>query len=128
MLLEKSGGTEVFARTINEKFAKTKKQGQILTWLGGIFIWFSDSTNPVLVGPVFRPVTDKLKISREKLAYIVDSTTAAVPTLFPISAWGAYIITVITNSYKDLGYTGDPFSDFVSGIPFQYYTIGAILK
>ena len=127
LLLERGGGAEVFARTINQKLAKTKKHGQILAWLGGIAIWFSDSTNPVLIGPVFRPITDKLKISREKLAYIVDSTTSPVPTLFPISAWGAYIISIITKYYQESGYAGNPYNDFVSGIPFQYYTIGAVL-
>ena len=74
-----------------------------------------------------RPITDKAKVSREKLAYIVDSTTAAVPTLFPISAWGAYIIGLIATFYTSTGYTGNPQTDFVAGIPYQYYTIGSIL-
>ena len=99
----------------------------MLTWLGGVFVWFSDSTNPVLVGPICRSFTDKVKVSREKLAYIVDSTTAAVPTLFPISAWGAYIIGLIATFYTSTGYTGNPQTDFVAGIPYQYYTIGSIL-
>lgn len=127
LLLERGGGAQAFADKLNKSVAKTRKSGQILTWLGGLAIWFSDSTNPVLVGPVFRQITDKLKISREKLAYIVDTTTAAVPTLFPISAWGAYIISIITAYYHEVGYNGNPMTDFVSGIPFQYYTIGCIL-
>ena len=81
----------------------------------------------MLVGPICRSFTDKVKVSREKLAYIVDSTTAAVPTLFPISAWGAYIIGLIATFYTSTGYTGNPQTDFVAGIPYQYYTIGSIL-
>ena len=57
----------------------------------------------------------------------MDSTTAAVPTLFPISAWGAYIIGLIATFYTSTGYTGNPQTDFVAGIPYQYYTIGSIL-
>lgn len=126
LLLEKSGGAQAFATAVNRGVGKTRRGSQIIAWLGGIFIWFSDSTNPVLVGPVCRGITDKARVSREKLAYIVDSTTAAVPTLFPISAWGAYIIGLIATFYADYNYGGNPQSDFVSGIPYQFYTIGSV--
>lgn len=127
LLLERSGGAQAFANRVNKGVGKTRRGAQLITWLGGIFIWFSDSTNPVLVGPVCRGITDKVKVSREKLAYIVDSTTAAVPTLFPLSAWGAYIIGLISAFYADYNYNGNPQMDFISGIPYQFYTIGSIL-
>ena len=127
LLLEKNGGAQAFANAVSRGAGKTRRGAQVLTWLGGVFVWFSDSTNPVLVGPICRSFTDKVKVSREKLAYIVDSTTAAVPTLFPISAWGAYIIGLIATFYTSTGYTGNPQTDFVAGIPYQYYTIGSIL-
>ena len=127
LLLEKSGGAKAFADRVHKGIGKTRRGAQILTWFGGMFIWFSDSTNPVLLGPICRTITDKVKVSREKLAYMVDSTTAAVPTLFPVSAWGAYIIGLIATFYTDYGYDGDPQSDFISGIPYQYYTIGCVL-
>ena len=73
----------------------------------------------MLIGPIFRNITDKLRISREKLAYIVDSTTAAVPTLFTLSAWGAYIIGIIETSYQELSYNGNPTSDFLAGVPLS---------
>ena len=127
LLLEKSGGAKAFADRVHKGIGKTRRGAQILTWFGGMFIWFSDSTNPVLLGRICRTITDKVKVSREKLAYMVDSTTAAVPTLFPVSAWGAYIIGLIATFYTDYGYDGDPQSDFISGIPYQYYTIGCVL-
>ena len=127
LLLEKNGGAQAFANAVSHGAGKTRRGAQVLTWLGGVFVWFSDSTNPVLVGPICRSFTDKVKVSREKLAYIVDSTTAAVPTLFPISAWGAYIIGLIATFYTSTGYNGNPQVDFASGIPYQYYTIGSIL-
>ena len=127
LLLEKNGGAQAFANAVSRGAGKTRRGAQVLTWLGGVFVWFSDSTNPVLVGPICRSFTDKVKVSREKLAYIVDSTTAAVPTLFPISAWGAYIIGLIATFYTSTGYNGNPQVDFASGIPYQYYTIGSIL-
>jgi Na+/H+ antiporter NhaC len=81
----------------------------------------------VLVGPIFRPITDRLLISREKLSYIVDSTTAAVPVLLPFTAWGAYVISIIEKEYERLSYTGNPVVDFVAGVPYQYYSIGCLL-
>lgn len=83
LLLEKNGGAQAFANAVSRGAGKTRRGAQVLTWLGGVFVWFSDSTNPVLVGPICRSFTDKVKVSREKLAYIVDSTTAASPLCSP---------------------------------------------
>lgn len=127
LLLEKNGGAQAFANAIHNSIGKTARGSQLFAWAAGLFIWFSDSTNPVLVGPVCRGITDKAQVSREKLAYIVDSTTSAVPTLFPISAWGAYIIGLIASFYAESNFSGNPQSDFISAIPFQFYTIGSIL-
>ena len=126
-MLEKGGGAKAFSEALTKNVIKTRRGGQLATWVGGIAIWFSDSTNPVLIGPIFRTITDKLRISREKLAYIVDSTTAAVPTLCHLSAWGAYILGLIATYYAEVGYNGNPTHDFLSGVPYQYYTIGSIL-
>lgn len=126
LMLERGGGANAFAEILTTK-VKTRKQGRILSWLGGVAVFFSDSTNPVLVGPIFRPITDHLKISREKLAYTVDSTSATIPALLPFTAWGAYVIGIVNTQFKELGYDGNPYTAFVQGIPYQYYTIGAIL-
>ncbi|MBQ2160206.1 MAG: hypothetical protein II444_00045 [Firmicutes bacterium] len=128
LMLEFSGGAEAFAQKVNNGLGKTRRGSQLITGAAGVFVWFSDSTNPVLVGPICRSFTDKAKVSREKLAYIVDSTTAAVPCLFPISAWGAYIIGLMSTFYTDNPqYNGNAQASFMAAIPFQYYTIGSII-
>lgn len=76
-LMEKSGGAQAFSRSVY-KYVNTSLKAQLCAWLGGILIFFSDLGTPLLVGPVFRPLFDKLKISREKLAWILDSTTSPI--------------------------------------------------
>jgi tetracycline resistance efflux pump len=124
-MIEKGGGAHAFAQALSTK-VKTRKQGQLITWLGGLSVFFSDSSNPVIVGPIFRPITDSLKISREKLAYIVDSTSAAVPALLPITAWGAFLVGLIATQYKEAGITEEPFYAFVYSMPYMFYMIGCI--
>ena len=124
---QKSGAIEAVANKLNEKLHITPRIAQIMGAALGVLVFFSDYFSPLFVGNVMRPITDKAKVSREKLAYIVDSTTAAVPTLFTISAWGAYIIGLIATFYTSTGYNGNPQVDFAAGIPYQYYTIGSIL-
>jgi Na+/H+ antiporter NhaC len=124
-MLERGGGAHAFGQILRDKI-KTRKQGQIITALGGVGIFFSDSTNPVVVGPIFRPITDFLKISREKLAYIVDSTSASMPLLFPFTAWGAYVMGIIANQFQQIGYQDNPLVVFTKSIPFQYYTIAVV--
>ena len=93
ILLEKGGGAVAFGKTM-EKHVHTKKQAQFSSWLGGLLIFFSDSSNSVLLGPIFKPITDRLKVSREKLAYICDSTASSMPLLLPITGWGAFVMGI----------------------------------
>lgn len=77
-LVEKSGGAQAFGKSVY-RIVNTKLKAQLCAWLGGILIFFSDLGTPLLVGPVFRPLFDKLKISRQKLAWILDAiATGAV--------------------------------------------------
>lgn len=125
-MLERGGGAHAFAQALSGKIT-TRKQGSVITWLGGLAVFFSDSSNPVIVGPIFRPITDSLRISREKLAYIVDSTSAAVPALLPITAWGAFLIGLIAVQFEAANYQVEPFTAFVRSMPFMFYLIGSIL-
>ena len=86
-LVEKSGGARAFARAISNKLTKPVS-AQLACWLGGLAIYFSDSGNSLILGPIFRPVFDKLKVSRAKLSYILDSTSSPVCILIPITGWG----------------------------------------
>lgn len=101
-LLETGGGAKVFAETLASKVSG-RKGAQVLTAVGGTAIFFSDSTNPVLIGPVFKPLTDKLQVSREKLAYIVDSTSATMPSMFFFTSWGAYILGILSTEIAAVG-------------------------
>ena len=93
-LFQKSGAIKAFQEFVASKNLE-RRGAQVLSWLLGIFIFFSDYFSPLYVGTVMRGVTDKAKISREKLAYICDSTSAPVCTLVPFSAWGIYMAGLI---------------------------------
>lgn len=100
-LLEKSGGTLAFAQSMTRR-VRTPRQAQLATWAGGLAIFFSDVGNTLILGPLFRPVYDRLGISREKLAYIVDSTAAPVCVLIPFIGWGVYITGLLEGGSADL--------------------------
>ena len=125
-LMEKSGGAQAFSKFVY-RFVNTKLKAQMCAWAGGILIFFSDLGTPLLVGPVFRPLFDKLKISREKLAWILDSTSSPVAILVPFIGWGVYIMGLIQAEFQNLGVTRSDYTTFVEAIPFQIYAILAIL-
>ncbi|MEJ2271863.1 MAG: hypothetical protein P8X91_05180 [Candidatus Bathyarchaeota archaeon] len=85
-LISKSGGTTGIANVIT-RFAKNRKSTMISAWFSGLAIFFDDYANTLIVGNLMRPVTDKMKISREKLAFIVDATAAPVASVLIISSW-----------------------------------------
>lgn len=125
-LMEKSGGgAALAANTI--KFINTKAKAQISAWFGGIIIFFSDLGTPLIVGPVFEKIFDKAKISREKLAWIIDSTSSPVAVLIPFIGWGVYIMGLIQKEYEALNITTSEFSTLVQVIPFQFYAILAVV-
>lgn len=125
-LMEKSGGAQAFAKGVH-KVINTKLKAQLCAWLGGILIFFSDLGTPLLVGPVFRPLFDKLKVSREKLAWILDSTSSPVAILVPFIGWGVYIMGLIQSEFANLGVAESDYTTFVQAIPFQIYSILAII-
>lgn len=125
-LMEKSGGAQAFSRFVY-RFVNTGLKAQMCAWAGGILIFFSDLGTPLLVGPVFRPLFDKLKISREKLAWILDSTSSPVAILVPFIGWGVYIMGLIQAEFENLNITQSDYTTFVQAIPFQIYAILAIL-
>jgi Na+/H+ antiporter NhaC len=124
-LMEKSGGGPAFALSIVRKISR-RGQAQLSAWCGGIFIFYSDLGTPLIVGPVFRPLFDKLKISREKLAFIVDSTSSPVAILVPFIGWGIYIISLIQKEFDVAGQELSALNSFIQAIPFQFYAILAI--
>ena len=123
-LMEKSGGGSAFANKVS-KYVSSKRKAQLFAWMGGIFIFYSDSGTPLIIGPVFRSLFDKMKLSRQKLAFIIDSTSSPVAILVPFIGWGVYIISLIDKELNTSG-VGMSFELFVSAIPFQFYAILAI--
>lgn len=122
-IITQSGGALAFARKVS-KWINTKAKAEVAMWLGGLFIWFSDSANALLVGPVFQSIGDRLKVSREKFAYILDSTASPICSLVPIISWGVYIMGLINKELEALGITDMTSWDvFVKAVPYQFYSI-----
>jgi len=124
-LIEKSGGAQALARSV-AKSINTRVKAQVSCWIGGLAIFFSDSGNSLILGPIFRPIFDRLKVSREKLSYILDSTSSPVCILVPITGWGVYIMSIIAQEYETLGIVESDATVFMKAIPFQFYAITAL--
>lgn len=109
--------------------ASNRTRGQITTWFLGLFVFFDDYANTMLLGNTLRPLTDRLKIAREKLAYLVDSTAAPVAGLALISTWVAgeidYVQTGINSLPVDESWNA--FAIFVQSIPYRFYVLFALL-
>lgn len=125
-LMEKSGGAGAFASKVSG-FINTRFKAQISSWLGGIIIFFSDLGTPLIVGPIFEPLMDKIKVSREKLAWIIDSTASPVAVLIPFIGWGVYSMGLIQKEFEALGIMESDWTAFIRAIPFQIYSILAVL-
>ena len=117
VLMSKSGGSAAYGKWAGSKI-KTKKSAMLATTGLGVLIFVDDYFNCLTVGSVMRPVTDRYKVSRAKLAYVIDATAAPVCIIAPISSWAAAV-----NSYvpDDAGITG--FQLFLSTIPYNLYAI-----
>ncbi|MEX0647426.1 MAG: Na+/H+ antiporter NhaC family protein [Balneolaceae bacterium] len=138
-VMSRGGGTQGVV-DIMGKFAKNRKQGQLFSWASALFIFFDDYANTLIRGNALRPMTDRLKISREKLAYIVDSTAAPLAVSAIITTWIGFEITQIQNSLSGLaGQTADAavatqlqagadnaFTIFLHSVPYLFYPILAL--
>lgn len=125
-LVTKSGGTHGIVEML-KPYATNKRRGLLATWAMGLVVFFDDYANTLIVGPTMRPITDRLRISREKLAYIVDSTAAPVVCLFPISTWVGFEIGLIGDAFEKLDIPYDAYSFFVSSLPYRFYPVFAIV-
>lgn len=121
-LVAKMGGAKAIAEALARK-AKTVKSVQLTTWLLGLAVFFDDYANALIVGPIMRPVTDKLGISRAKLAFIIDATAAPIAGLAIISTWIGLEIGLIGDAFSSIGINVDGFSVFLQTIPYRFYNI-----
>lgn len=131
-IVQKTGGTKAIADWFATK-AKSARSAQIATSCLGVAVFFDDYANTLIVGPTMRPLSDKLNVSREKLAYIVDSTAAPVVGLAAVSTWVGYEIGLIKEAYavilSGMGIEEMPnvFMLFLKSVPFTFYNIFAIV-
>ena len=119
-LITQNGGMQGVVNKLS-KFAKSPRSGQFVTWFLGILIFFDDYANTLVVGNTMRPVTDRLKVSREKLAYIVDSTAAPVASIAMITTWIGIELSYIQSATVQINIDESPYSIFLHSLPTRFY-------
>ncbi len=136
-VISRSGGTRGIVEAVRP-FATTPRRAQVATFFAGLGIFFDDYANTLIVGNTFRPISDKLKVSREKLAYLVDSTAAPVVTVAFVSTWVGFEISQIGTGLRIAAEQAadpvlastlretSPFNIFVKGIPYLFYPLFAL--
>lgn len=138
-LMTRMGGTRAIVDAV-APLATTRRRGQLATWLAGLAIFFDDYANTLIVGNTMRPLTDKLRVSREKLAYIVDSTAAPVSVIAFVSTWVGFEIGLIGDGLRLAAQqqvadpalaaaltSASPFGVFIHTIPYLFYPILAVV-
>ncbi|MDH5454923.1 MAG: Na+/H+ antiporter NhaC family protein [Gammaproteobacteria bacterium] len=127
-IITRNGGMASIVRSIVSR-AKTAIGGQVAVWLMGLMIFFDDYSNTLVVGNTARSLTDHLNISREKLAYIVDSTAAPVACIALITTWIGYQIGLVDQALGTIDALADvqAYSVFIHSIPYSFYPILAIV-
>jgi Na+/H+ antiporter NhaC len=137
-VMSRMGGTRAIVEAVTP-LATTPRRAQLATWLSGLAVFFDDYANTLIVGNTMRPLTDRRGISREKLAYIVDSTAAPVAAVVFVSTWVGYEISLIgqglelavdqgvaTGAAAEQLASASPFGVFLMSIPYLFYPILAI--
>jgi Na+/H+ antiporter NhaC len=139
-VIARSGGAQGVVEALRP-WATSRRRGQVITWVSGLIIFFDDYANTLIRGNTMRPMTDDLRISREKLAYIVDSVAAPIAVLAPISTWVGFEISRIQDSLETtagqiddpalqaelLAGAANPFNVFLHSIPYLFYPIFAMM-
>lgn len=138
-VMGRSGGTRGIVEAVSP-IATSPRRAQLATYLGGLAIFFDDYANTLIVGNTFRPITDRLRVSREKLAYIVDSTAAPVAAIVFVSTWVGFEISLIGDGLilaaRQAGTPPElsaaladasPFVVFIQSIPYLFYPILALM-
>ncbi len=125
-VISRSGGTQGIVEKLS-KFANNSRGGQLATWAMGLLIFFDDYANTLVVGNTMRPFTDKLRISREKLSYIVDSTAAPVASIALVSTWVGFQVGLIDQAFVNLGLEMNAYNTFLQSIPHSTYSILALI-
>jgi len=128
-IISASGGVKGFNEylTNKTKLVKNKKDSLLLAYIIGIVVFIESSITILLSGTVARPLTDEYKVSREKLAYVADSTSAPVCALIPLNGWGAMLMGIIGVQISSGIIEGNAASILLKSLPFQFYSIIAVI-
>jgi len=121
--IERSGGVRGFVHHLETRhWVHNGFRAQILAWAIGLIIFVESSITLLVAGSVSRPLFDRYGVSREKLAYLIDATSAPVCVMIPLNAWGAFIISLVASTGVE-----NPLQTFIAAVPLNLYAITAIL-
>jgi Na+/H+ antiporter NhaC len=134
-IIHANGGTAAFVRQVG-KWASTRRKGQLSTYVAGLCLFFDDYSNCMIIGPTMRPVLDRLRVSREKLAFLVDATAAPVASLALFGTWIGAEVGFIQSGLDQL--KGDDrlpaflegvtaYQTFIWSLPYRFYAIFALM-
>jgi tetracycline resistance efflux pump len=129
MLMQRSGGIEGFVAWAQRwQWARSRMGAQLMAWMLGLGVFIESTITCLVVGTVSRPLFDRLKISREKLAYICDSTSAPVCMLFPINSWGALVLGLLLAQVAAGNLAeGSTVTIFLQAVFLNFYAWGSVL-
>jgi len=121
--IEHTGGVRGFVHFLeSRRWVHNGFRAQILAWATGLVIFIESNITLLVAGSVSRPLFDRYKVSREKLAYLIDATSAPVCAMIPLNAWGAVIIGLVASTGVE-----NPLQAFIAAIPYNFYAIVAIV-
>ena len=129
-VIERSGGMTGLVNTVS-RWAHNRQRGQLSAWLLGMLVFFDDYANTVLLGNTLQPLCERLKISKEKLAYLVDSTAAPIAGLAIVSTWVAAEIDFVQSGLDSLATESEDgvtaFGLFIKSIPYRFYVLWSLV-
>ncbi|HSM07594.1 MAG TPA: Na+/H+ antiporter NhaC family protein [Gemmatimonadota bacterium] len=121
-LVEANGGVRGFVEWVERRrFVTNGRRAQVLAWVIGLVIFIESNITVLVAGSICRPLFDRFRVSREKLAYLIDSTSAPVCTLIPFNAWGAFLLTLLVSAGVE-----PAVPVLVAAVPLNFYAIAAI--
>ncbi len=112
---------------VMQRYTRDRRSTKMMTFVMGLLIFFDDYANCFIIGGTVRPLTDKLKISREKLAYLIDVTSAPVASLAVVSTWIGYEVGLLQDAIRTTGVQMGGYQAFISALPFRFYCYFALM-
>ncbi|MBH55416.1 MAG: hypothetical protein CMI18_13870 [Opitutaceae bacterium] len=122
----RSGGIHGLAEKLSV-LARGRRSTKLATFCAGLIIFFDDYSNTVVVGSTMRKLTDRFRISREKLAYLVDSTTAPIAGLAMLSTWIAFEVFLFSQTAEAIGLDETGYGIFIKSVPYRFYCWGTLI-